>query len=239
MENTQLAQPDNGLRERNLNQFPLGRVRQGAELVLKTEESADRAELETYIAEAFARSYGAKLSHFLPYMLGVRQDSDLAAVIGLQSAAGSNLFLEQYLGTRVEQEVSRAFNEPVSRNQIVEVGNLVSTTSGASVQLLATLALVLRTAGFRWTIFTATDQVVEILRRMQFSPRILCDADPDRLTDGQEDWGSYYANSPKVIAGDLAKAYEHVQCHAKLAKLATQFDGDICLYANALRTMSQ
>ena len=45
-------------------------------------------------------------------------------------------------------------------------------------------------AGFTWVVFSGTDTVKDVLRRMTLAPTVLCRANPGLLGEAHEDWGS-------------------------------------------------
>ena len=62
-------------------------------------------------------------------------------------------------------------------------------------------------AGFEWVVFTATPQVRKVLAVLGLRTHVLCEADPARLTQGSaQEWGRYYASSPRVVAGRVPEA---------------------------------
>jgi hypothetical protein len=176
------------------------------ELSLESAGSSRREAVENLVAERFARQHDAQIKHFLPLLLGLRTGGRFAAVAGLRPAGNDELFVEQYFDRLAEQEISLAFQTPVHRGQVVEIGNLVATEAGAGYLMFACLAPLLKLAGFRWVICTATPQVENMLQKMDFDPLRLCAADPDRLSGGVADWGRYYETRPNVIAGDVHRA---------------------------------
>ena len=185
--------------------------RQGLpELSLESAGSAGRDAVENLVAERFARQHNARITHFLPLLLGLRTGDRYAAVAGLRPAGNDELFVEQYFDRLAEQEISFAFQTPVDRGQVVEIGNLVATEAGAGYLMFACLAPLLHLAGFRWVICTATPQVENMLQKMGFDPLRLCTADPDRLAGGLADWGRYYDTRPNVIAGDVRRAGQFI-----------------------------
>jgi len=199
------------------------------ELSLETPGSADRETVENLVAERFARQHEARINHFLPLLLGLRTGGRYAAVAGLRPAGSDELFVEQYFDRLAEQEISLAFQAPVDRGQVVEIGNLAATEAGAGYLMFACLAPVLNLAGFRWVICTATPKVENMLQKMGFDPLRLCAADPGRLAAGVADWGRYYETRPNVIAGDVRRAGQVVDgsllpapFRQQLSKLASQ-----------------
>ena len=168
--------------------------------------SDERCTLEAQIAERFAARYDARLSHFLPLLMSLRQDNELSTVVGLRAAGTGELYLERYLDQPIEQKVSQVSMGPVDRNRIVEIGNLVSTQSGSSYLLFTLLAVTLERAGFNWVVFTATRQIRTMLDSMGFASHIVCEAKENSVNDNNTDWGRYYRTQPQVIAGNLSVA---------------------------------
>jgi hypothetical protein len=73
---------------------------------------------------------------------------------------------------------------------------------------MLTLAAHLDRLGFEWVVFTATSELIGILRRLGLPPLALASADPDRLGEKAHQWGSYYATHPVVVAGRIRLALE-------------------------------
>lgn len=205
--------------------------RRTAEAELKFEifpsHSPERHRIESYIAENFRARYGARIEHFLPELLAVQSSGELCGAVGLQRARHNTLFLEQYLKAPVEQAISHGFHRPVDRAKVIEIGNLVATRSGGSYLLFAVLATVLYQLGNHWMIFTATEQVERIIQKMGFVPLVLCEAKPELLRSGQNQWGTYYDTNPKVMAGYLPLAYEKLTHNAQLSGFIAPHLGQI------------
>lgn len=164
-----------------------------------------RASFEQFIATRFARAYGARLSHFLPNLLGVRGDAgQWRAAAGYAAALDGPLFLEQYLDRPVEEALTAALGRPAHRARIVEVGNLAAVSAGAARALIPLLARSLQRLGYRWVVFTATRELRNSFRRLGLQPLVLAPADPARVAGGGAAWGSYYQRDPQVMAGRIA-----------------------------------
>ncbi|MBE0438966.1 MAG: thermostable hemolysin [Gammaproteobacteria bacterium] len=171
--------------------------------------SASRYSIEEYISERFSVSYQAKVSHFLPYLLSTQLNGALSAAVGFKPAnATKSLFLENYLDDPIEAVMAKLMSQPIARNKIVEIGNLTSSRRGSSQMLFILIAATLQQAGFEWVVFTATKHVQQILSKLDLDTIEVCDADPQRLSDRGDSWGSYYNNQPKVLAGNLDYAIE-------------------------------
>ncbi len=175
---------------------------------LVSRRAQNRAEVEHYVASKFESSYGASLAEFLPLFLTLRCSGQLSASAGFSLGTSTQpFFLEQYLDTPVECELGQLCSEEISRDQIVEIGNLVSTTLGASRLMFIILASVMKQAGFDWMVFTATKPLLHSLHKLGFHTQVIAQARSVRIDKNSgADWGSYYENQPQVVAGRLCNA---------------------------------
>jgi hypothetical protein len=170
-----------------------------------TNAPSQRAAIERFIAERFRKVYGAQVSHFCAHLLGLRDATGTwHAAVGYTPAAASTLFLEQYLDRPVEDLLSQALGQPVTRGHIVEVGNLAAVPPGFARSFVPALGRFLVQHDYRWVVFTATREVRALLRRLCFKAYALAPAAPARLPDNGAAWGSYYAHKPSVMAGCIA-----------------------------------
>lgn len=167
-----------------------------------------RDALEAFIADSFRASYGAEVSHFSEVLLGVRDSSgQWIAALGYTPAALGPLFLEHYLEAPVETAISAHARSPVERSAIVEVGNLAALHPGAARSLIISTTQLLNSLGLRWVVFTATVSLLNSFSRLRLQPHVLAPADPARLPDRGQRWGSYYDTQPKVMFGDIHYGY--------------------------------
>jgi hypothetical protein len=165
-----------------------------------------RPTLEAFIAARFKLTYGARVTHFLPHLIGVRDNlAGWQAGAGYAAAARQTLFLERYLDRPVERAISAALGQPVARSGIVEVGNLATASSGMARTLIPELARHLHRLGYAWVTFTATRALRNSFRRLGLQPIKLAAADPARLEDGGASWGTYYAQDPVVVACEISQ----------------------------------
>ncbi|MET0357288.1 MAG: thermostable hemolysin [Cellvibrio sp.] len=171
-------------------------------LSLQTLDSAERQIIESYIRERFASVHKAEITHFLPNIISLSCGGEYSAAVGLVPASSGELFVEQYLSQPVEKVISEKLGVSVARNQIVEIGNLVSTWKGSSLLLFIVIGEVMERLGYRYVIFTGTREVKALLARLRYSPVVLADANPAALADGGCSWGTYYSNNPQVMFGD-------------------------------------
>lgn len=186
-------------------------------------EHAERASLEDFIRTVFAKAYGAQVQHFARVLLGVRgADGQWAAALGYTPAAGNGLFVENYGGGSVENQISDKLDTEVMRDQVVEVGNLAARSPGAARQLIDGAIKYLYEAGFCWVIFTGTRALLNSFSRLDLRPIPLATANPARLPDQGRSWGSYYETNPQIMAGNILLGYVSMGTRKKpVATLAT------------------
>lgn len=174
---------------------------------------AERAGLEEFIAATFFDMYGAQVNHFCDHLLGCRdEDGRWVAALGFHFARDGAAFLEHYLNAPLEHEIASRTGTAVSREQIVEVGNLAAGHAGAARTLIACMTEYLYHEGMIWVAFTATRGLLNSFTRLRLKPTVIVDADPARLPDAGKNWGSYYSTNPQVMFGDIRSGY------AQLAK---------------------
>jgi hypothetical protein len=187
--------------------------------------------VEAFVADRFRHHYQAEITHFLPYLISTKTNEALTAAMGFQPASSVNqLFLEQYLATSIESEISRLTNQTVDRNKIAEVGNLTSVHRGTSQLLFVLTIAILHEAGFEWSVFTAPKQVQHLLGRLNLITITVCEANPDKLIDGKQSWGSYYEDKPNVLIGNLTDAIALLKEHEVIGFILKNYEktiGDI------------
>ena len=181
-------------------------------LYLANHESPRRAGIEAFIGERFAAQHQARIRHFMPCLLSLEdRDGQLLGAVGLRGAASGPLFLERYLQQPAEQVIAarQVANAP-QRAQLVEVGNLAAGSPGAARLLIVALTDLLVALGYRWATFTGTLALLNSFRRLGLTPVALGPANPDCVGDELADWGSYYANQPQVMAGDIYAGHQRL-----------------------------
>ncbi|PXF30674.1 hypothetical protein WH50_13810 [Pokkaliibacter plantistimulans] len=164
--------------------------------------------LQDFIARRYRDEHRATVRHFLPVLFGLHIDGQLQAAVGIHGAGRQPLFLEQYLDEPIEQALSAALQQPVRREDVVEVGNLATLVAGGGRWLILLITRQLHHLGWRYVVFTGTPQLYNGFRRLGLSPLRLAEADPERLGHARHDWGSYYDNRPQVMAGSINLGYD-------------------------------
>jgi len=177
-----------------------------------SEDSPLRLELEDFIRTKFHACFEARISNFLPELLGFYDSrGEIQAGVGLRNAAQGPLFLEQYLSDPIEDVLAKRLGIPIDRDAIVEIGNLAAARPGLARPLLQALTLQLAARGTHWVAFTGTRRVFAACRRMGLAPFRLGAADPRRLGEAASDWGHYYASNPQVAAGFVPSGLRAVE----------------------------
>lgn len=178
-----------------------------ASLRLHGEGDEERADVEHFIRAVYAERFGARLRHFAPCLVSLRDaDGRIVAAAGYRFAGAQSLFLERYLDEPVETTLGRQSGETPPRERIVEVGHLAAMRAGEGRRLILLLGPHLAAQGARWVVSTLTEELRHLFVRIGVTPLALGAADPAVLGDEVADWGRYYEHRPVVLAGHLPLA---------------------------------
>lgn len=175
-------------------------------LVLRPANHPARGEFEQFIGGIYARRFGAHVRSFAPTLVGLRNHDALVAAAGYRGAGSGRLYLERYLAEPVEAAVSKLAQAHVHRAAVVEVGHLAASRWGEGLTLVRLLASHLVAEGFEWAVGTVTRELRPALERLDARLLTLDKAEPSKLGDEAERWGSYYEHDPVVVAVDLRGA---------------------------------
>lgn len=174
--------------------------------------SPERRRVERFLEREFRQAYGASIGAHYPTLMSVQDDEgNILGALGFRYALNEPLFLEQYLDTSIEAAISQAHDRVTNREDIVEVGNLASRASGASIFLFTALTAYLKQQGMQYITVTATDFLHRHFTRLGIAPVILGHADQTRLPDCGRSWGSYYQTMPRILADGVGPSYEKLQ----------------------------
>lgn len=166
-------------------------------------------EAKSFVVQAFSAAYGARLTHFMPNLMALRDDNEkLLAVLGIRETDAAPLFLEHYLDCPIEQCLSAAMGSAVDRKLLVEVGNFAVGAAGGGRWLITALTAYLHAARKVWAVFTCGPELQNAFRRLGIELLDLGFADPDRLSfDELSRWGRYYEQRPRVMAANVARSH--------------------------------
>lgn len=127
----------------------------------------------------------------------------LEGVAGIRLAGAGALYLERYLDEPVEHRIERCTGERAGRTAIVELGNFACRDSRVAALFISLLPAYLLESGLSWIAFTATLSVRRILQGLGARTFDLGPAHGACAADGADDWGRYYTQQPRVLAGYL------------------------------------
>ena len=168
----------------------------------------ERARVEEFIHDVYARRFGADVSAFAPVLVSLHDpvDGSIVAAAGYRRAHGATLFLERYLDAPVEQVLAAQGGAVPPRDGIFEVGHLAAQRAGEGRRLIFLLGDHLAGVGAQWVVSTLTEELRHLFVRLGITPLALGRADPAVLGDTASQWGSYYDHRPVVLAGQVQQA---------------------------------
>ncbi len=196
--------------------------------------SPQRSKAENAVKRIFRSAHGADITSYLPYLITAEINQCTAAVVGVRSAAGQPLFLEQYLDSSIESMIKKINGLDIPRNNLVEIGNLVSCKTGVSRQLFIVLAFALEQANIEWVSFTATAQVEQLLSKLSLCPVVIGQATEASLLNGTDDWGTYYVDRPNVCVGNVYNAVHELKKSIVIREMITKLEPTINQLAQQL-----
>jgi hypothetical protein len=196
----------------------------------------DRPQMEAFVADRFRSAWQARVTQFLPFLLGMHCLGACTGVAGIRPAAGNALFLERYLDTNAEAALSALTGGDIPRSELVEIGNLVAGQRGASHLLFLVFTAALHRAGYRWIVFTATRALRNNLDKLGYPLLTLAPASADRLdAPARAEWGTYYDSDPLVMAGSLDDALRLITERPLLRRVLRLYRATIAEIAAGLR----
>jgi len=153
-----------------------------------------------FTKDRFQQCFGCELTQFYPIIITSWLKGELQAVVGVRSAVDGPLFLEQYLNSPVEMLLG---DSSLERSQIVEIGGFAAIDKMAAIPLMEKTANVLLEMGFAQAVCTANKPIRRCLSSINVPFEQLAVADVKMIQDPADNWGSYYATAPFVLAGDI------------------------------------
>jgi len=163
-----------------------------------------RGAAEALIEDVYAEAFGAKIKTAYPNLFALTGRSGaVIAAAGFRWAGSVTLFLERYLRAPIEVLASDAFDTPVARESIVEIGSLASRGAGASL-LFAALAAYLHAQGAAVAAATLTRKLLRTFEAVGMHTQVLARAS-EAHAGASGDWGAYYAHDPSVVIGRVAR----------------------------------
>ncbi|MHB8921587.1 MAG: thermostable hemolysin [Halothiobacillus sp.] len=171
----------------------------------------DRPETQDFIRHVFHHAHGAALTAFYPNILKFSIDAHIRAAVGCRDGCSDGLFSAQYVDRPLHERAAECLGHSIAPSEMVEVGNLAISDPGQSRWVIAATTVFLAAAGYRWVLFTASTPLANAFKRLGLKPLALAAADPARLPDLGDSWGSYYAGHPQLYLGDIHAGLQKLQ----------------------------
>jgi len=156
--------------------------------------------------------YGASISPSPDRFATYYSESDeLLACGGMTCAANKRIFSEIYLDRPAEAEIAESMNRIVTRNEIVEVGSLASSSRRIGSELMLLIPFLAWCQGKKYILCTATSPLTKLFDTLNINFTGLGYASIDRIQEkDRENWGSYYQTKPIVGYIDINRMAETI-----------------------------
>ena len=189
-------------------------------LELREHFEEDRHTVEQFIRGRFDETFGARVYAFMPRLFSLRNaEGFICGALGLRSAIRP-LFLEHYLDSPIELEITARAGTACARHAVAEVGHLSGTYAGAVRTMIEMLTRRLYAEGIQWVAFAGTASLRNAFHRMGLSPIDIAPARRERLPQSERSaWGAYYDSAPRVYVGDVQQGHRML-CRGERANLA-------------------
>jgi Thermostable hemolysin len=185
--------------------------RRRALLVLPRSTAAERIGAERFIEKRFFDGFGSIIRDHYPTLLSLKNaDGNVAAALGIRDASREQLFLEHYFDEPIEKVIAQAMGITPWRWEILEIGNMASSGRSASARLIVASSFYLRSYPYRYAVVTATRVLRQMLDSFGFAWRALGPARAERLPDLGRSWGSYYAQNPQILIGEIQQSSDRL-----------------------------
>ncbi len=191
-------------------------------VLITTADTPDRRRAETLIKRIYQKVHDASITVQYPVLISIENhQKELIAALGYRPAHHGPLYLEHYLSGPIEEILH------TPRARIVEIGNLASTDSSASLFLFIALCAYLHHQEFTQAVITCSNKLEARFKAMGLAPQRLTAAKPHDLlhtentqsihhtssvhTKKQDYWGHYYRSNPHVLSGSVTQGFQHLQ----------------------------
>lgn len=173
---------------------------------LDPSRTLERVRVESFISDKYKEIHNASLSEFFSTLFAGYTENRMQVAIGMENLSGKDAFLEQYLETPVQVSLEKFTQSKVSRDKLVEIGNLASLNMENAKLMVAFLVFHLSRQKIEWAVCTGTVAVRYVLQQMRLHFHVIDKADPNVLGAAQKQWGNYYQQKPLVLAINVAEA---------------------------------
>ncbi|WP_164742396.1 thermostable hemolysin [Pseudidiomarina mangrovi] len=165
-----------------------------------------RATIEQFICAKYWLSFAACLEQLPLHLIAILdQQQQPVAACALTPAAEQSLFCEHYLPQPAEQLITASPQQPVSRQQLLEVGSMACVDHRYLPLLFTAVIHAANELQRPWLVFTATTPLRRHLKRFNLPTTVLGQALDSALpTTQHQQWGRYYSTQPLVVSGHVA-----------------------------------
>lgn len=167
-------------------------------------------EICDFVCNQYKQHFNCDLRHFMPNHLVLQKGDAVMAVAGFRNASTGPLFLEQYLDEPVEDLLLEKMNQFRNRDEIVEVGGFAAVDRLSALQLMLHLSAQLNELEYKTLVCAANKPIQQCLKRSGFSWVVLGEARADRVSQQENDWGSYYRSKPALLAGNIPQSEQQL-----------------------------
>lgn len=161
-----------------------------------------QAALSTLIRDRYAAVHGAVPAGDYPAYLTIGVPEAPQAALGFRRADAGPLFLEAYFDRPIEAELAARLDRPVTRAQVVELGDHASHRAAATVTLWRESAAALEGQA-EFAVAVLTRPLRAMFARLGLPLIELAAARIEALGEAGAGWGRYYQTDPMVCAGDI------------------------------------
>lgn len=166
----------------------------------------ERIQVKDFIRQQFGHHFGAEATIEPPVLIRAwNAQHQLVGALGLRTHA-QGFFSQKYLEQSLVQVMQEVLVRDIETTEVVEVVHLAVESPAIITPLLEALADHLSDKGFRYLVCTATRCLQRFFRKRGWSITTLSKAEPAALGAEAAAWGTYYAQEPAVIVGDIAEA---------------------------------
>ena len=145
----------------------------------------------------YNRAYNASIEPSPQYYVVVQTaDDHILACAGITFGDEEGLFSEQYLDEPIEAILHKRYGKEIERSNIAEIGSLTSHHATAGMILVNMIPLLSWCMGAHYLLCTVTPRVIAMMEGCQIAFEPIEQANPERLTEAKDIWGSYYDQVP-------------------------------------------
>ncbi len=207
MTNLQLVMPTQSNNALHYSATHTGVLKNKYKIQLVSTASNSRVDVENFIRVSYKKHFSAHLRTFFPLILAITKISDgsIIGALGLRYADEEALFSECYLKQTIENLIQINESKKVSRNKILEMGNLVVRDSSDIKIILPIFSQYIKSLDIDWAVYTLTAPIKVYFEKFSVKLIHLQIATLEAVNGAATDWGNYYKFKPAVYYSSVQK----------------------------------